>query len=72
MRNTKGRLLTDRELEVLRHIAKGLTNKRIAQLLDLSVKTIEAHRATMYNKLGITGTVSLLRKSLELGLVTFP
>jgi DNA-binding NarL/FixJ family response regulator len=45
--------LTEREMEVLRWVASGATNKRIAQGLYLSVRTIEGHLANIYGKLGV-------------------
>lgn len=44
--------LTGRELEVLQLLAHGLTNKEISERLFLSVKTVEAHRSRVYQKLG--------------------
>lgn len=45
--------LTDREVEVLRLLAQGLTNKDIAQTLILSVRTIDAHLRSIYGKLNV-------------------
>ena len=45
--------LTDREVEVLRFLAQGLTNKDIAQTLILSVRTIDAHLRSIYGKLNV-------------------
>jgi DNA-binding NarL/FixJ family response regulator len=45
--------LTDREVEVLRLLAQGLTNKDIAQTLFLSVRTVEAHLRNIYGKLNV-------------------
>ena len=44
--------LSDREAEVLRLLARGLTNKDMAQTLILSVRTVEAHLRSIYGKLG--------------------
>lgn len=49
----KGDNLTDREQEVLSLLARGLTNKDIAQTLFLSVRTVEAHLHNIYGKLGV-------------------
>ena len=46
--------LSDRETEVLRLLAQGLTNKDMAQTLILSVRTIEAHLRNIFGKLGVT------------------
>ena len=53
--------LTSRELDVLRLIAWGYSNKEIAARFDLSVKTIEAHRANALRKLDIENRVGLVR-----------
>ena len=45
--------LTGREIEVLNLLAQGLTNKDIAQSMVLSVRTVEAHLRSIYNKLGV-------------------
>ena len=47
-------MLTEREIEVLRLIAQGLTNNQIAQQLRISSHTVNAHVKTIYSKLGIT------------------
>ena len=48
-----GSKLTDREREILRQIAWGYSNKEIAEQFDISVKTVEAHKANSLKKLGI-------------------
>lgn len=59
--------LTDRELEVLRLIALGYSNKEIAARLELSVKTIEAHKANAMRKLNITSRIDLVRYAIFQG-----
>jgi len=61
-------VLTDRELEILAHIAKGRTAKRIAQVLELSPKTVEWHRAVIGRKLGQNNRVLLTRLAMQAGL----
>ena len=46
--------LTEREIEVLRLLARGFTNKDIAQTLILSVRTVEAHLRNIFGKLNVT------------------
>lgn len=58
-------LLTPRETEVLRFIAQGHTNKQIAQLLNLSVRTVESHRSNLMGKLGMSTRVELVRYARE-------
>jgi len=57
--------LTQREAEVLRHIAKGESNKQIARALDLSVRTVETHRLNIKRKLGIEGQAELIRFAVQ-------
>jgi DNA-binding NarL/FixJ family response regulator len=59
--------LTPRETEVLRAIAWGSTNKEIAAQLDLSVKTIEAHKANGMRKLGMRSRIDIVRFALLQG-----
>jgi two-component system, NarL family, response regulator NreC len=58
-------LLTGREMDVLRLIVRGHTNREIANLLNLSVRTIETHRANMLNKLGLHSRVDLVQYATE-------
>jgi two-component system response regulator NreC len=60
--------LTPREIEVLRLIAKGYTNGQIAKELNLSVRTIESHRANLMGKLELRSRVELVRYAMEHGL----
>ncbi|MCA1589289.1 MAG: response regulator transcription factor [Acidobacteria bacterium] len=59
--------LTDRESEILRLIAWGHSNKEIAYKLDLSVKTVEAHKANTMRKLGITSRIDIVRYAILVG-----
>jgi two-component system, NarL family, response regulator NreC len=59
--------ITDREAEVLRLIAIGYSNKEIAQQLDLSVKTVEVHKANATRKLGLRGRVEIVRYAVHEG-----
>ncbi|EHK66141.1 response regulator [Achromobacter arsenitoxydans] len=58
-------LLTQRERDVLRHIADGHANKQIAQALGLSVRTVETHRLNIKRKLGIDGQAELIKYAVE-------
>jgi DNA-binding NarL/FixJ family response regulator len=55
--------LTDRELEVFRHIGEGLTTRQIADRLAISVKTVEAHIAHLKGKLGVESGRELQHKA---------
>jgi DNA-binding NarL/FixJ family response regulator len=59
--------LTDREAEVLRLVALGHSNKEIAGTLDLSVRTVEVHKANSMRKLGLAGRIDIVRYGLLQG-----
>jgi DNA-binding NarL/FixJ family response regulator len=61
--------LTDREEEVMRLLARGMTNKDAANLLRISVRTVESHRINMSRKLGFTSIVDLVRYAIRNGIV---
>jgi two-component system response regulator NreC len=62
-------LLTDREREVLQLIAEGYTNREVAKQLFISVKTVEAHRAHIMQKLNIHDIAKLVKYAIQKGLV---
>ncbi|NLF63835.1 MAG: response regulator transcription factor [Chloroflexi bacterium] len=62
-------LLTPREREVLQLIAEGHTNNAIAEILTISVKTVEKHRASLMSKLGVHDLPTLMRTSIKHGLI---
>lgn len=59
--------LTPREREVLTMVAWGHTNKEIASVLGVTVKTIETHKANAMQKLGITTRAELVRYAMDVG-----
>jgi DNA-binding NarL/FixJ family response regulator len=61
--------LTARELEIVKLIAEAHTNDEIADMLSISKKTVERHRANMLEKLGMTDRVELTRYAIRRGLV---
>jgi len=61
--------LTSRQREILQLVAEGNTTKEIAFLLKLSVKTVEAHRTQLMQRLGINDIPSLVRQAMRSGLV---
>ncbi|HWI66579.1 MAG TPA: response regulator transcription factor [Symbiobacteriaceae bacterium] len=62
--------LTDREREVLTLIAKGLTNQQIGEKLFISIKTVQAHRANLMEKLDLHDAVELTKFAIKTGLVS--
>ena len=61
--------LSDREREVLRLLALGHTNQEIAEMLFISVRTAETHRAHIMRKLGLSSRAEMVRYALEQGLL---
>jgi len=61
--------LSDRELEVLRMIALGLTNAEIGERLFVSVRTVETHRSHIHQKLNVRNRAELVRRAREAGLL---
>lgn len=68
MRELKG-VLTQREIELVRMIAQGLSNREIAGRLFISEGTVKVHLHNIYEKLGISGRLKLLRYAQDKGLV---
>ncbi len=60
--------LTTRERQVLKLIAEGKSNKEISELLFISVRTVENHRARIMRKLNLSKTAELVRYSIEKGI----
>jgi DNA-binding NarL/FixJ family response regulator len=63
-----GPSLTERETEVLRYVAKGLSAKQIAERLSLSHRTVENHIQATFRKLQVANRVELTRYAIEHGL----
>jgi len=57
--------LTKREKEVMGLVVSGMINKDIAKNLEISIKTVEVHRANVMEKMGVTSVTDLVRMSLE-------
>jgi DNA-binding NarL/FixJ family response regulator len=72
-RATQGELpdkaITDREEEILKLVAEGNSSKDIADLLFISVKTVERHRANLMTKLGMRDRLELTRYAIRAGLI---
>ena len=61
--------LTPREREVLQLLAEGKTNWCVAAILSISVKTVETHRAKLYEKLGLESVTELVRYAIRHGFI---
>ncbi|MFE6196204.1 response regulator [Streptomyces sp. NPDC057838] len=64
-----GQVLTPREEEVLKLVAEGHSSKEIAELLFISVKTVQRHRANLLQKLGLRDRLELTRYAIRAGLI---
>lgn len=62
-------ILTEREQTILLQLASGKSNKDVAAVLDISVRTVETHRKNIKRKLGISSTAGLTRYALEHGVL---
>jgi len=63
------RTLTKRETEIVRLVADGYKNREVAEKLQISVKTVETHRANIMNKLALRNLAELIRYAIQKGLV---
>jgi LuxR family maltose regulon positive regulatory protein len=61
--------LTDRELQVLRLLAEGLSNRAIAERLVVALGTVKSHTASLYRKLDVTSRTQAVARATELGLL---
>lgn len=66
--STRTATLTQRELEVLRYISRGLAKKEIAQTMHISVKTVDKHASNLMDKLDVHDRVELTRLAIREGL----
>ncbi|KJY19918.1 MULTISPECIES: response regulator [Streptomyces] len=63
------RPITEREEEILKLVAEGHTSKEIGDLLVISAKTVERHRANLLQKLGLRDRLELTRYAIRVGLI---
>ncbi|MFV5998139.1 response regulator [Streptomyces sp. NPDC056231] len=61
--------ITEREEEILKLVAEGRSSREIAELLVISVKTVDRHRANLLQKLGMRDRVELTRYAIRTGLI---
>lgn len=62
--------LTARQREILQLVAEGRTTRQIADLLSVSIKTVETHRAQLMERLGIRDVAGLVRCAIQCGLIS--
>jgi DNA-binding NarL/FixJ family response regulator len=59
--------LSGRQREILEYLVEGYSNKEIAKLLNVSIRTVESHRLVIKRKLGAERPVDLLRCAVRMG-----
>ncbi|USB32660.1 response regulator transcription factor [Paenibacillus sp. YPG26] len=64
-------ILSDREREILSWVAKGYSNKEIAEHLIISVKTVETHKSNLMEKLGLKTRPDLVKYAMKKGMLNF-
>jgi DNA-binding NarL/FixJ family response regulator len=67
---TRGEALSDREIEVLRYVGRGFAKKQIAEMLGISVKTVDKHVTSVMEKLDIHDRVELALYAVREGFIT--
>jgi NarL family two-component system response regulator YdfI len=68
-KHSEGITLTDREHEVLSEVAKGETSRRIALNLGITERTVKAHLASIFNKLGVDSRAAAVAAAIQKGLL---
>ncbi|HJU04903.1 MAG TPA: LuxR C-terminal-related transcriptional regulator [Nitrospiraceae bacterium] len=61
--------MTPRQREILKFVAQGLTNREIADRLDISIRTVEVHRFNLMRRLRVRNVAQLLRQALAMRLL---
>ncbi|MBL7897265.1 MAG: response regulator transcription factor [Crocinitomicaceae bacterium] len=61
--------LTEREVEILKLVAQGMTNKEVGDALDISHRTVDTHRTNLMKKLDVTNVAGLIRIAFKNGLI---
>jgi DNA-binding NarL/FixJ family response regulator len=61
--------LTDREREILKLVVEGYKTQQIAEMLTITPKTVEGHKTSMMNKLGIHNTIELVKYAIRRGII---
>ena len=61
--------LTKRELEIIQACCDGLLGKEIAEKLNISLRAVNSHKTNIFNKLGISSSVELVRFAIEHGII---
>lgn len=69
-KTSEGEQLTEREIEVLRHVARGASNAQVAEQLDITINTVKTHLKHIYNKLKIENRTQAATYALKMGIIS--
>ena len=61
--------VSNREKEILKLVSQGQSNKMIADVLCISIRTVETHRLNLLRKLDVNNAAEMVKKGLEIGLI---
>lgn len=64
--------LSPRELEVLRHLGRGLSNDKLGRAIGISGETVKSHLKSIFQKLGVSGRSEAVARGYDLGLLNIP
>jgi DNA-binding CsgD family transcriptional regulator len=64
-------LLTPRQRDIMRLVSIGHTNREIANILQISARTVEVHRFNLMQRLNVRNVAQLFKRALQLGLLSF-
>ena len=65
----KSALLTKREIEIIRACCSGMPGKEIADHFHISLRAVNSHKTNIFNKLGLSSSVEMVRFALEHGII---
>lgn len=65
MHNQEEQIMTAREREILQMIVDGHSNREISRLLNISIRTVEAHRQNLFRKFDVDNIVKLVKMALD-------
>lgn len=69
LRRSPKSILTEREMEVLKLISEGLSNKEIAYKLNIKLRTVKAHISSIMGKLNVSKRTEIIKKATEIGII---
>ena len=65
-------VLTKREIEIMKYLANGLSNREIGKTLHISIRTVDTHRSNILHKLNLRNNADLVRLAISCKLIEMP